>query len=228
MQRQHEVALTSHYGFMETPADVQQHIESGRLVHVAGGENYALSNVSFPYAVAEVLMFIERLSADYRAATGEQLVVTSLTRPLALQPANAHDLSVHPAGMAVDLRIPARASTRNWLQETLLELEGVGVLDVTRERNPPHYHVAVYPVEYRAHAASVDSARAVALAIESYALLTVASMTKPDVRAPVDNAARTSASDADAPDGVPTQLPLLVGSMLASMGFVTARRRVQR
>src|SRR5690606_4402484 len=81
----------------------------------------------------------------------EKLVVTSLTRPASSQPRNSHALSVHPTGMAVDLRISQRAASREWLENTLLSLEADGLLDVTRERNPPHYHVALFPEAYMAH-----------------------------------------------------------------------------
>jgi hypothetical protein len=83
---------------------------------------------------------------------GEKLIVTSLVRPTDLQPRNAHKLSVHPAGMAVDFRVPSTASERSWLEKALLGLENAGVLDVTREHTPPHYHVAVFPAEYVAYA----------------------------------------------------------------------------
>jgi hypothetical protein len=53
--------------------------------------------------------------------------------------------------MAVDLRIPQDAAARQWLEETLLNLEAGSLLDVTRERRPPHYHVAVFPEPYEAY-----------------------------------------------------------------------------
>lgn len=37
---------------------------------------------------------------------------------------------------------------RNWLESTLLYLEEAGVLEATRERRPPHFHVAVFPDQY--------------------------------------------------------------------------------
>ena len=109
-------------------------------------------------------MFVEHLATDYRAATGEPLVITSLTRPDALQPRNAHQLSVHPAGMAVDFRVPDDASHRAWLEKTLLDLETKGLIDATRERYPPHYHVAVFAEPYSAYAKKRDAAAAVAAA----------------------------------------------------------------
>jgi LysM repeat protein len=46
--------------------------------------------------------------------------------------------------MAVDLRIPPTQKCRAWLESTLLSLEKQHAVDVTRERHPPHYHVAVF------------------------------------------------------------------------------------
>ncbi|MCC7042848.1 MAG: LysM peptidoglycan-binding domain-containing protein [Acidobacteria bacterium] len=57
--------------------------------------------------------------------------------------------------MALDLRVPTQVSCRRWLESTLLALEGRRVLDVTLERNPPHYHVALFPAPYVAYVASV-------------------------------------------------------------------------
>lgn len=160
MQRQYRVAQSADLDFMRTSAEVDRLVVQGALEPVWGGRNYSLANVSYPYAQPEVRLFVERLAARYRQATGQELVVTSLTRPAARQPRNAHDLSVHPAGMAVDLRVPRIAEHRAWLEQTLLALESEGLLDVTRERRPPHYHVAVFPREYRAYEARLDAASA--------------------------------------------------------------------
>jgi hypothetical protein len=152
MVRQHAVAKQAELPFVRTPAQLQKQVAQGTLVRVPGNEDYAVI-ASNPYALPEVKLLIERLSKQYRAATGEKLVVTSLTRPASAQPANAHKLSVHPAGMAIDLRVPADPSARRWLESTLLALEGKGVLDATRERRPPHYHLAVFPAAYAQYVA---------------------------------------------------------------------------
>ncbi len=80
-----------------------------------------------------------------------------LLRPANKQPANSVARSVHPTGMAVDLRIPAKGKCRSWLENTLLMLEGEQVLDVTRERFPPHYHVAVYAKPYQARVLAMQA-----------------------------------------------------------------------
>ena len=153
MKQQHEIAVDEDLTFSRKASQIKHLVDSGGLVAVEGNQDFSLSRVSFPYARPEILLFIQHLAARYHADNGEKLIVTSLVRPTDLQPRNAHKLSVHPAGMAVDFRIPSTASERSWLEKALLGLENAGVLDVTREHNPPHYHVAVFPAEYVAYAA---------------------------------------------------------------------------
>lgn len=149
--RQNAAAREHDFTYLRTSSGVHDFVKRGLLVRLRGDSNYKLASgyVSFPYARPEVKLFIERLSSQYRAACGERLVVTSLTRPISRQPPNASHLSVHPTGMAVDLRRSSRASCRNWLEDTLLTLEGRDVLEATRERYPPHYHVTLFPDDYQ-------------------------------------------------------------------------------
>lgn len=156
MERQNLAAVNYGYSFLQTSAQVQKHVEQGHLVKISAGKHMELHQVSFPYARPQVKLFLDRLSTQYHAACGEVLTVTSLTRPINRQPANASQASVHPTGMAVDLRIPPRGKCRSWLESTLLSLEKTGVLDVTRERNPPHYHVAVFTQDYEQYVASME------------------------------------------------------------------------
>lgn len=132
-------------------AQVQRFVNAGLLVPMYDTADYWLKGVSFPVARPAVKLFISRLAAQYRRACGERLVVTSLTRPLANQPRNASRRSVHPTGMAMDLRRPYPGPCRDWLEETLLYLEGQKVLEATREYNPAHFHVALFPRQYIGH-----------------------------------------------------------------------------
>ena len=147
----YEIAKEHDFTFLRTAAQVREFVEQERLVEVVENEHLAISKVSFPYTRPIIRTFIERLAEQYHRATGDKLVVTSLTRPTSMQPRNASPLSVHPAGMAVDLRVPQDAAARKWLEETLLDLEAGSLLDVTRERRPAHYHVAVFPETYEAY-----------------------------------------------------------------------------
>ncbi len=163
MERQYQEAVNLGYTFMKTSSAVTKFVDSGYLVRVSSNGHFELNNVSYPYVRPAVKTFVERLGSQYFAACGEKMTVTSLTRPIDKQPANAAQDSVHPTGMAVDLRIPQAGKCRSWLESTLLELESTDVLDVTRERNPPHYHVAVFPQSYERYVAGV-SARPAAVA----------------------------------------------------------------
>lgn len=138
------------FTYVSGPTQLRRFVDAGLLVPVRDTRDFRLAGVSFPFARPEAKMFIERLAAQYRRGCGEQMVVTSLTRPRSHQPRNASDRSVHPTGMAIDLRRPA-GRCRHWLESTLLSLEAEGVLEATRERRPPHYHVAVFPQPYAAH-----------------------------------------------------------------------------
>jgi hypothetical protein len=169
MVHQHAIAVEEDYSFLRTSRDVKSLASKGALVPVTETANLALSKVSYAFARPEVRDFVERFAASYHDATGSRLVVTSLTRPTSAQPANAHRLSVHPAGMAVDLRVPAASADRAFLESSLLAMEKAGVLDVTRERSPAHYHIAVFADAYGRYAASQDSIGAIAAAARSRA-----------------------------------------------------------
>jgi hypothetical protein len=148
IRHQHEVAEELDLTFLRTPAQVREFVEKERLERVTPTADLEIAKVSFPYTRPIVKTFIERLAGQYRDATGFRLVVTSLTRPTSRQPRNASPYSVHPTGIAVDFRVPPTPAARAWLERTLLSLEERGLLDATRERRPPHYHVAIFPDEY--------------------------------------------------------------------------------
>jgi hypothetical protein len=161
MQHQNRIAKEHGLDFYRTSADIHAAVEAGELVRLEGDANYAVADfVRHPFLRPAAKLFVERLSAQYREACGQKLVVTSAVRPSSGQPSNAHQLSVHPAGMAVDLRVSDRASCRSWLESTLLSLEQRGVLNGIREFHPPHYHVAIFPEQYMAYASELMAAEA--------------------------------------------------------------------
>lgn len=157
MDRQNAQARAHHYTFLASSGEVYRFAERGYLVHVPGNSDYLVKRgVSFPYARPEVKLFLERLGAQYRAACGERLVVTSLTRPKSRQPRNASPRSVHPTGMAIDLRVSQNGRCRSWIESTFLSLEARGVLEANREYHPPHYHVALFPRPYVRYVERID------------------------------------------------------------------------
>ena len=160
LDRQNRVARQHDFTFIDSPERLRYFASQGWLVEVRPTYDFALHAVSFPFARPEVDLFIRRLSSQYRAACGEQLVVTSLTRPTTRQPRNASDRSVHPTGMALDLRYSRNGVCRTWLERVLQDLERGGVLEATRERNPVHYHVAIFPTQYSAYVDRLKRGRA--------------------------------------------------------------------
>jgi hypothetical protein len=133
--------------FYETASDVKRAVVRGELVRLTGNANYVVSNTRTPYVRPETKAFVLDLAADYRRACGARLVITSAIRPISRKLANSSELTVHPTGMAIDLRRPA-GRCRTWLRRTLLAAERRGVIEATEERHPPHFHVAVLPARY--------------------------------------------------------------------------------
>lgn len=211
MVRQHSVAVQEEYTFLRTPLDVQRLVTQGKLVPIASDSLVTLAGVSFPYGRPEVQSFLTRMGRDFRDSTGGMLTVTSLTRPALLQPRNAHKLSVHPAGMAVDFRIPRDAAERAFMERRLLAMEKAGLLDATRERSPAHYHIAVFAEPMLAYVARRDSADAVANA--RLAAMRAAA-------APASSRAMTAVARIRAGDSVnESRLPLLFLAMGVLLGM---------
>jgi hypothetical protein len=154
LDRQNREARRHDFTYLKRAVQLDRFVDAGLLVPIEGDANYMLNDVSYRVARPEVKLFVERLGAQYRQACGDVLVVTSLTRPASQQPQNASPRSVHPTGMALDLRLPS-GRCRTWLESTLLALERKGVLDATLERSPAHFHVAIFPHEYLAYVSAV-------------------------------------------------------------------------
>ena len=134
--------------FYETPSQVKRAIVRGELVALRGNANYRVSNVRTPYVRPETRAFVTSLAASYARACGTRLVVTSATRPMSRRLVNGSSMSVHPTGMAVDLRRPT-GRCLTWLRRTLLAAERRGAIEATEERRQPHFHVAVLPERYQ-------------------------------------------------------------------------------
>lgn len=158
MDLQNRQASRHGFDFARTSADVQGMIDSRVLVPVESNAYFEVKEgVTFPYARPEVRDFIAKLGQEYYFECGEKLVVTSLTRARNRQPRNASQRSVHPTGMAMDIRRSWDRSCRTWMEMTLLTLEVNGVLDAMLESRPPHYHVALFPRLWEAQGAEILS-----------------------------------------------------------------------
>jgi hypothetical protein len=153
--------------FYKTRGGLKKAAAEGRFVRLKGNSDYRVVGATFPYAQEAALLFIERLGKQYHEQCGERMVVTSGVRPQSMRLANSVDKSVHPTGMAVDLRKPARSACRAWLRETLVALEGRGVIEATEEYTPPHFHVAVFPAPYTRYARGTAAPAAPSLALNT-------------------------------------------------------------
>lgn len=165
---QNQVARQHDFTWIRTSEQARWFVDHGYLVKVRGNADYRVKRLSHPYARPEVALFVSRLGQQYRAACGEQLVVTSLTRPTTRQPRNASARSVHPTGMALDLRRSNNRSCRGWLESVLLRLETESVLEVTYERSPPHYHIALFPTQYSDYVERIRTAGVTAASQRGY------------------------------------------------------------
>ncbi len=160
VERMYSQAQSHALPFYRTPRGVRAAAEDGELVRLSGNSNYRVAGVTYPYALATTRTFVQRLAEQYKDFCGEKLVVTSAMRPSSFRLFNSVDKSVHPAGMAVDIRIPAKTRCRSWLRQRLLRMEAEGVAEATEERRPPHFHVAVFPGPYRRYIGGGASAPA--------------------------------------------------------------------
>ena len=151
------VARATGLQFYATTRAARRAVAAGEFVPLSGNADYApKSGMPLPYATTEVRSFVELLGAEYHAACGEQLIVTSALRPISKRPRNGSVMSVHPTGIAVDVRKPKRRMCRDWLRQLLLQHEREGTVDATEEFHPPHFHIVVLQaLEHRTTEANV-------------------------------------------------------------------------
>jgi hypothetical protein len=153
IERMYRHARAERLPFLTTSSRVRKSVASGQLVRLRPDSALRIHDVDFPYVRPATRTFVQRLAPQYLAACGEKLVVTSAVRPKSRQPSNSTAHSVHPTGIAVDLRKPDDAGCREWLREALIGLEDEGVIEATEEFRPPHFHVAVFPTPYKRYVA---------------------------------------------------------------------------
>lgn len=141
-QQQHFYAQRHQLRFMQTPQERDQAFRDGLFVSLVD-PNIKLNpkGVQGPFALPPIVSFTKSLAVQYREAGCGLLVVNSGTRSLASQPKNASDFSLHPAGLAVDLAIPAEERCDQWLQNYLRDNEAQKRIDATWELDPAHYHI---------------------------------------------------------------------------------------
>jgi hypothetical protein len=144
VEKMYDFAQRYRYPFYLTPTNIDTAIAHGRLVELTGDSTYELTRgVQENYTTREAKQFITMFAPQYLYACGSPLTVTSAARALSRQPRNANPHSVHPAGIAVDIRRPSPGPCLNWVRSALAQLEAQGIVEATEELHPIHLHVAV-------------------------------------------------------------------------------------
>ncbi len=144
VEKMYDFAQSHWMAFYLTPTNLDSAVAHGRLVPLTGDANYELTRgVGFSYATREARQFVTELAPQYLIACGSPLTVTSAARPVSRQPHNANPHSVHPTGIAVDLRRPSAGPCLDWIRASLTRLEEQGIVEATEERHPVHLHIAV-------------------------------------------------------------------------------------
>lgn len=144
VEKMYDFAQRNRFPFYLTPTNVERAVETGRLVPLDGDSTYELTRgVGFSYSTREAKQFVTAFAPQYLHACGTPLTVTSAARPRSRQPRNANPHSVHPTGIAVDIRRPPPGPCLTWVRTALATLESKGIIEATEERHPVHLHLAV-------------------------------------------------------------------------------------
>ncbi len=144
VERMYDFAVSHGLPFYLTQTNVDEAVLHGRLVPLDGDTTYELTRgVGFSYSTREARQFVREFAPQYHTACGAPLTVSSAVRPTNKQPRNANPHSVHPTGIAVDIRRPFYGTCLDWVRGALAELERQGIIEATEEHHPVHLHVAV-------------------------------------------------------------------------------------
>lgn len=141
-QQQYEYASSHQLIYMTSDEEYQARIGSGYFELLQGP--YLIVLAKRPYVLPSTAKFVNQLAADYFVFGCGKLVVTSAGRLSTERPSNGSIYSVHPFGLAVDLRtrfIPTECA--DWLRSYVSAKEASQEVDGTQEHHPEHLHVVV-------------------------------------------------------------------------------------
>jgi hypothetical protein len=146
-EQQLQYARGNQLPLITTVAQYHERIASGQFVLFEGPHLQVLAKR--PYALPSTVAFIAEMSVAYNAAGCGKLVVRDALRLTTERPLNGSMHSVHPAGMAVDIRMQyIKSECGDWLRSYVRLKEAAGKVDGTHELKPEHLHVVV-PIEPR-------------------------------------------------------------------------------
>lgn len=143
VDRAYQAAKQEGVVFARSRRAIERGAAEGEYVRLPrSAASFRLRGVAVPYVRPETHAFLTTFAAGYRRACGEPLTVTSAMRPTSVHLANSVEKTVHPTGMALDLRAP-RNGCIGWMRRALIGYERRGVVEATEEHHPAHFHVAV-------------------------------------------------------------------------------------
>jgi hypothetical protein len=143
VERSYRFAVAKRLPFYRDGRALERAARDGHYARLTNTTTYRLRGVGLPYVLPATRDLLIDVAARYRRSCRERLVVTSAIRLTVNRLINSSPKSVHPTGLAFDLRAP-RGRCRQWLRRELLALERRGLVDATEERFPPHLHVVVF------------------------------------------------------------------------------------
>ena len=147
-EQQMQYAKGRQIPLMTTVAQYEERKATGHFVPFEGP--YLLVLAKRPYALPSTVAFVTQMSVAYNAAGCGKLVVRDALRLTTERPKNGSIHSVHPAGMAIDIRVKyIKSECADWLRSYFRLKEAAGKVDGTHELEPEHLHVVV-PIEPRA------------------------------------------------------------------------------
>ena len=145
-EQQLQYAFSIQLPLMTTETEYQSRINSGYFVRLEG--LFLDVRARRPYALPQTVAFLIKMSQAYSAAGCGQLIIMDALRLTTERPVNGSVYSVHPTGMAVDIRtkyIPIECA--DWLRAYVSQKEAAGEVDGTQELRPEHLHVVVVPLQ---------------------------------------------------------------------------------
>jgi hypothetical protein len=152
-EQQFRYAVARQVPFLNTEAEYPAHVASGRLVRLEGPFVHVLARR--PYVLPSTAAFVNELATAYHSFGCGRLIIRDAFRLTTERPSNGSLYSVHPAGMAVDIRVNGiDEQCESWLTTYFLAKEAEGVVDATREYwkmvrrqrvSNPHFHIVVPP-----------------------------------------------------------------------------------
>lgn len=141
-EQQFQYALKQNLTPVTTAAEYADRIARGQFVRLEGPHLLVLAKR--PYALPSTVAFMMELSAAYHATGCGQVIVKDAVRLVSERPPNGSIHSVHPSGMAVDIRVRyIKPACADWLRMYVRQKEAVGAVDATHELHPEHLHIVV-------------------------------------------------------------------------------------